>query len=92
MEQQFRKALVELCRENTKLLGRPPRRLLQMIDERGPIEAVQCLLDADHPSETFADLWPAHQESTVEALALRPEWASFFSEAQLATARKRLGR
>lgn len=92
MEQQLQNLLREGARHVQTAIGRPPRRLLQSIGEVGAIETVRGLLDAPWPSETFADLWPNHQELTVEAIALRPEFQHLFTAEQLETARRRLGR
>jgi hypothetical protein len=78
---------------HAKAIGYNATRFLVMIREHGGLEAAHRLLQSSDVSHGFAELWArGQQELTVEALALRREFATLFSPTELATARARLGR
>jgi hypothetical protein len=64
---------------------------LSMLADLGPIATARKLLAAPAVSDGFAALWERGRlDLTVEALVLRPEFASLFSETELSSARHRL--
>ncbi len=63
-----------------------PRRLARF-------ETAHRLLQGDTISYGFTELWlMGRSDLTVEALALRPQYAELFTEDELETAGSRLGR
>jgi hypothetical protein len=72
-------------------LGYRPSYFMQMLAEHGPIETTRLLISTAAPSAGFVRLWEfGRLDLTVEALALRPEFASVFSESERAMAARRL--
>jgi hypothetical protein len=60
--------------------------------EHGGLETAHRLLAGTEIGYGFAELWMlGRQDLTVEAVALRPEYAELFSDEELRTARTRLG-
>lgn len=66
---------------------------LRMLREHGGLDTAHRLLSSATISYGFTQLWlMGRLDLTVEALVLRPEYAPLFSDAELTTARQRLGR
>jgi hypothetical protein len=64
-----------------------------MLREHGGLETAHHLLHGSEVSYGFTELWMlGRQDLTVEALVIRPEYATLFSLQELATARARLDR
>jgi hypothetical protein len=77
---------------DAKAIGYNATRFLAMLRERGGIETAHRLLRGTDISYGFTELWLlGRQDLTVEALVIRPEYATLFSSEELATARARLG-
>jgi hypothetical protein len=68
-----------------------PAYTIQMIDRLGHVGACKRILEPGGSTEGLTRLWELGRlDLTVEAIVLRPEFASLFSQEQLTTARKRL--
>jgi hypothetical protein len=91
---ELEKALGDALRDATRQCQRlryNPTLMIKMIAESGPLDASRRLLDKGEVSEGFTRLWELRRlDLTVEAIALRPEFAPLFTAEQLATARERL--
>ena len=89
---RFERDMVGL-HDRAKAIGYNATRFLVMLREHGGLVTAHRLLEGDAVSYGFTELWlMGRQDLTVEALVLEPEYAGLFSEAELATARGRLGR
>jgi hypothetical protein len=80
--------------ETARSLGYTASRLIQMVSEKGALAMGRHLID-DYDdvktSEGFRRLWDLRRlDLAVEARALKPEYRSLFTPAQLATCRRRL--
>ena len=74
-----------------KRLRYNPTYALQMVGELGAVGACKRLLEKSEPSEGFTRLWELRRlDLTVEAVVLRPEFASLFTLDERAVARQRL--
>jgi hypothetical protein len=90
LERDLNDALRDATRQCQRLRYNPTP-MIQMMAESGPLGACQRLLDKREVSEGFTRLWELKRlDLTVEAIALRPEFAPLFTDEQLATARERL--
>lgn len=70
--------------------GYYPNHFIQMVGERGGLEAAKHLLSSE-PSTGFARLWEEGRlDLSVEALALQEPWDNLFTCAELAAAESRL--
>jgi hypothetical protein len=79
--------------DKARAIGYRATEFLRMIGEHGGLETAHRLLASPDISYGFTQLWMmGRQDLTVEALVLRPEYGELFSEAELMTARTRLGR
>lgn len=77
--------------EQAAELGYRPTRFLQMVQERGGIEAARDLIDRQTPSSGFTRLWELKRlDLSVEALATSNEFRSLFSDEHIDIATKRL--
>ena len=91
LEQRFHQAMIEVYKEAKSKLGYNATRFLQMVTEHGGVEAARRLINASEPSEGYGRLFELGRlDLTVEAYALRPEWAALFSPKELELARRRL--
>jgi len=89
-DKQFHTALLMAVAE-CKKIGYNPSYFLQMIDDRGPVETARHLITSPHPSDGFTTLWEKRRlDLSVEAIALRPEFANLFARQELDDARDRL--
>ena len=76
-----------------KAIGYNANRFLMMLREHGGLETAHRLLHCSDVSYGFTELWMlGRADLTVEALVIRPEYATLFSPQELATARARLDR
>ena len=72
-------------------IGYRPARFLQMVSEHGGVETARIILAQNNPTEGFGTLWEKQRlDLAIEALVLKPEFASLFSEEDRAKARARL--
>jgi hypothetical protein len=92
MAQNFERDMSKIYHK-AKAIGYNATRFLVMLREHGGLETAHRLLQNPDISYGFTELWlMGRQDLTVEALALHPEYEALFSDAELATARSRLGR
>jgi hypothetical protein len=93
VEKAWHRELVKTY-EEARALGYDARRFIQMVAERGAVDAARHLID-DYDdvktSDGFRALWQLWRlDLTVEARALKPEFRSLFTAAQRATCKRRL--
>lgn len=82
---------MEAIYAGAKAIGYIANRFLMMLREHGGLETAHRLLRGTEISYGFTELWMlGRQDLTIEALVLRPEYATLFSSEELATARTRL--
>jgi|GEM_PF-1247480 len=85
-------AELQAAEQECRKLGYNPTAFVGMLGRSGPFDVVRTLLQKPNPSDGFARLFMlGRPDLTVEAIALRPQWQKYFSEAELAVARSRLG-
>ncbi|MBN1568340.1 MAG: hypothetical protein JXA73_10880 [Acidobacteria bacterium] len=66
-------------------------RFLQMVNERGGLQAAKTLLHAEGYSEGLTALWEhGRLDITMEAIVVRQPWSQLFTRDELETARRRL--
>lgn len=91
LEQRLNDDLNDISDESTKDLNYKPTYLLAMLRERGALATARHLLHKEGISEGFTKLWEAKRlDLTVEAIVLKPEYATLFTDAERAIARRRL--
>lgn len=91
LEDRFQQATLEGCAVLRKDYGYNPSYFLQMVYERGALQAAKSLLASERPAEGLSTLWHLGRlDMSVEAMALMKECRSLFTHDELATARKRL--
>lgn len=89
LQAQFHNEMVRIYHAATEF-GYYPNFFIQMVSERGGLEAAKHLLNSE-PSTGFARLWEEGRlDLSVEALALRAPWTTLFTRAELAVAESRL--
>ena len=83
---------MRLVYERAKLdLGYNATYYLRMLAEHGAVETARRLILAPQMSDGFAFLWEhGRLDLTVEALALKPEFADLLGDEVLEAARRRL--
>ena len=81
----------EIYRVAKAEVGYTATRFIQMVAERGGVEAARHLIQASTPSDGFTTLVLANRlDLTVEHHLLRPEFDSLFSTEERRIARRRL--
>lgn len=91
IERQFHRAMVSIYETAKRELSYNATRFLQMISQQGGLPTARQLLWSNAPSEGFTALWERGRlELTVEALVLRDEFASLFTDEDRQQARRRL--
>jgi hypothetical protein len=91
VERRFNRVMIAIYETSKRELGYNATRFLQMVSEQGRLVTARQLLWSDTPSDGFTTLWEHHRlDLTVEAHALRPEFAALFSDADRDQARTRL--
>jgi len=87
----FGEAMLSVYERSKSEAGYTPSYFLGMLSELGPLETARKLLNAPAISDGFANLWDRGRlDLTVEALVLRPEFSSLFTDQELDRARGRL--
>jgi len=90
-EIEFTHLMLAGCDRLDREVGYRPTRFRRMVGELGGAEAVRRLLGGSDASDGFTTLWEAGRlDLSVEAYALRPRFASLFSETERAVAQRRL--
>ena len=90
LEHEFELAMRDIYRRADRECGYRPTYFLQMLDERGGLNAAKALL-AGKPSGGFTKLYMLDRlDLSVEAVALDPKWRSLFTDDELGLARRRL--
>jgi len=91
IEREFDAAMMDVYRRAKYEAGYNATRYLQMLQEHGGLNTAKILLHASHVSDGYTALWERGRlDLTVEALVLKKEWYSLFSDQDRETARKRL--
>lgn len=89
--QAFAAAMTQVYSRAKSEIGYNDSYLLQMLAEHGPLDTAHRLINSAAPSDGFTHLWERRRlDLSVEAHALRPEFAALFSEEELAICRRRL--
>lgn len=87
----FHREMVQGAETLKREIGYNPTRFNQMVGDLGGPEAARQLLKGRDASDGFTTLWEAGRlEMSVEACALLPWYEELFSDAERATARRRL--
>ena len=87
----FHEEMINLYQRIKAESGYNATRFLQMVSERGGLEAAKTLLHNPQVSYGFEELWKRGRlDLTVEAVVLKEHWSQLFSPNDIATARKRL--
>jgi len=90
-EARFHEAMLGIYQRAKGECNYNATRFLQMVGERGGLEAARRLILSSEPSDGFTELWLQRRlDLTVEALVLQPRWKALFTEEELGAARKRL--
>jgi hypothetical protein len=90
---RFDAEMEEIYYNAKREIGYNATRFLVMVKELGGLQAAHQLLAGERIHDGFAELLLAGRpDLTVEALVLRSEFQSLFSDDELQVARERLGR
>lgn len=90
LEAAFHQEMLTTYEESVKA-GYRPMRFRQMVNESGGLAVAHRLLAKDAVSDGFTDLWQRNRlDLSVEAISLKPVYASLFSDEERARARQRL--
>ncbi len=90
-ESQFNEAMLNIYRRAKAEADYNATRFLSMVVEHGGLETARYLLHAGTVSEGYTALWERKRlDLTVEAMVLRPEWGTLFSDVERRIAVNRL--
>lgn len=91
LEKDFHEAMLNIYHSALKECGYRATRFLQMVNERGGLQAAKDLLHSSGYSEGLTTLWEHKRlDLSMEALVLRDPWSQLFAEEERSTARRRL--
>jgi hypothetical protein len=91
LETAFHQEMLDTYEKSVRAINYRPSAFLKLVNELGGVAAARRLLARDEPSDGFTTLRQHHRlELSVEALVLKPKYASLFTEAERARARQRL--
>jgi hypothetical protein len=91
LEAQFDDAMMDVYTRALKECDYKATRFLHMLHDYRGLETARILLRASKVSEGYVALWERQRlDLTVEAVILRPEWQTLFSEREREIARLRL--
>ena len=91
LQEQFDQAMMDVYNNALEHCNYKATYFFQMLHERGGLATAKYLITTDTPSTGFTKLWECGRlDLTVEAVALKPEYASLFTEEELELARQRL--
>jgi len=91
IEIQFHEAMINIYRQALSQCGYKATRFLNMVNEKGGLEAAKILLHSDKVSEGYVELYMRGRlDLTMEALVIKPEWSELFSSEEKKIAMKRL--
>lgn len=90
LESRFHEPMLRIYDQAAEL-GYRPTRFRNMVHQRGGVEAAIYLIESETPSDGFTQLYMLGRlDLSAEALAIRGEFRSLFSDEQLAQAEHRL--
>ncbi len=90
VERQFNRAMVGVYESAKRATGYNATRFIQMIADQGGLDTGRQLLHSSQVSDGFTALWERGRlDLAVEAVVLRPEFATLFSD-EREIARQRL--
>ena len=91
VEELFHEAMLEIYRRAKKEADYNATRFLTMVSDLGGLQAATQLIHSNQVSDGYTALWQKQRlDLSVEALILRPEWDSLFTDDERAIATKRL--
>ena len=91
LEGLFHRAMIGIYERAKSETGYVATRFIQMVSERGGLEAARHLLATSSVSEGFSALREKKRlDLTVEAHVLQPQFRPLFTTSELAVARQRL--
>lgn len=91
LEKKFFSDMKEIYMKADKECGYRATRFLQMLGEKGGVEAARALISKDGGTEGFTKLWEfGRLDISVEALVLKDEYESLFIEKERQICRERL--
>ena len=89
-EAAFHQEMLDTCREAAKL-GYRPTRFLQMVNQDGGVATAHRLLATGGPADGLTRLWELGRlDISLEAIMLKLEYRSLFSDEERSIARERL--
>lgn len=93
LEAQFDKDMMFIYEEAKRRIGYNATRFLQMIRNKGGVEAAKHLINTAEEPEGFTRLKASHcLDISAEVFALKPEYESLFTEEERKICRERLGK
>ncbi len=90
-EMKFDGEMMDIYRRAKEECDYNATRYLQMLLDHGGLKTAKILINAPHVSDGYTALWERKRlDLTVEALILKSEWNDFFTDEEIAIAKKRL--
>ena len=91
LEKRFDRDMRSIYTTAKRECGYNATRFLQLVGEKGGLAAAKQLISKPGGTEGFTTLWEYHRlDLSVEALVLKPEYKSLFSENEQKLCRDRL--
>ncbi|MBO8167892.1 MAG: hypothetical protein H0Z35_01760 [Thermoanaerobacteraceae bacterium] len=91
LKQQFHEDMINIYLRAKKECKYTPTRFLQLVIEKGGVEAAKQLIHKEGGTEGFRKLWEMKRlDLSVEALVLKKKYKELFTDADRAICEKRL--
>lgn len=91
LEEKFHQAMLGIYESAKRECQYNAPHFFKMVIDRGGLETAHRLLALGQPSDNFTALWMYRRlDLSVEAVVLKPEFASLFSNAERRIAKSRL--
>ncbi|OCZ54242.1 hypothetical protein [Dehalobacter sp. TeCB1] len=93
LQQQFNDAMIDIYQRAKKECKYNASRFLQVVTDKGGVDAAHSLIQKEGGTEGFIKLWELHRlDLSAEVLVLKDEFRILFTDMEREQCRDRLGK
>ena len=91
LEKEFNKDMIDIYKTAKKDIGYNATRFLQLVSNRGGLDAAKQLISSEHGTSGFTTLFENHRlDLSVEAHVIKPKYQSLFTADEIQLCNDRL--